>query len=59
MAPWTEVDKQIKEWEFTMPKKWQGTNSYRIYKEVLQINNKKVTIPWEMGKGNKQVNAKS
>lgn len=52
MAPWTEVDKQIKEWEFTMPKKWQGTNSYRIYKEVLQINNKKVTT--SMGNGQRK-----
>ena len=24
MAPWTEVDKQIKEWEFTMPKNGKG-----------------------------------
>lgn len=52
MAPWTEVDKQIKEWEFTMQKKWQGTNSYRIYKEVLQINNKKVST--SMGNGQRK-----
>lgn len=35
-------------------KKWQGTNSYRIYKEVLQINNKKVTT--SIGKWAKEIN---